>query len=1472
MKNMLGKKTWLIIAIGCIIVASGAMAYTADDLYLSSKNLVTVNMPSKLFSNSQSSLLVLAHDIKGVPSDEKVTVDVILGDETFNLYEGKMDDGGYVKPLFTVPNITGEGKLVVTVGDEKIRKDISIVDIHRILLSTDKPLYQPGQTIHIRMLTYENIDPVASDDIVELSIADPEGNLMAKEFLQPDNEYGITEYDFFLSDQLPMGNYKITARVGGEETQTVVMVEKYVLPKFSIEVEDMKPWYLINESITGAVSCRYFFGKAVEGTVQINASTYLGKWGNVAGVKGKLTNGEFKFTLPPVNYAVTLPVWNQNGIIQLQITVEDTGGHMENETHIIPLANNSLVITTLGDNNIIDTLSKYYVIVRDPCGVAVDNAQVTVFLDGKNMTSKMTNERGIANFSFLFTNQTTLMVEVIKNDVRIVSKHDLTGSRGIKVIPNKENYLAGDDIQCEVYYTGNSTTDWVYYDVIANGFVTTTGRLALSEGKGNFSIIATPDMIPLTQIRAYKIQPDLNVARDTAVIGVISPDTLNVQVYTAQEEYEPHENITLQFKVDDGSHPVVAAMGISIVDKSVFEVSQRFMGLEKLYFELEEEFITPAYEIHEYVFTNTTRILSLGETPYLVDQSSFKTDENMVLSNPDKYLADAQLFKEKSIFVYWMTLLIAFIVCAVVITTYFAGKVFGNTKMFATLATLGLCICGVGMFMVMNQALPSDTEDGMGGDIGLVDRNDGPGGNIFVNITGRWEEDALVKDSILLGNGAQDTSPERVRHFFPETWYWKPLIITDEQGNANITLITPDSITTWNIEAIASTMDAQIGVGNQEIRVFKQFFVEPDIPVAAIRNDEFPLNILVYNYGNTTSTVTVEIEQDEWYDLLSRRKQSLTIHPNSVTGVAFTIRPISVGSHNITITALSNEDSDAIVKQIRIDPDGKAITQIENGELRDNQTVTHIIPLSSERISNSENAFIKIQGGMESVILDGAEGFLNFVSGCGEQSMSLLAIDILAYQNLLKKDGITTDQLFESETMVTQGIQHEFMYLVRDKDGRGIVWFPHEESPHPWLTSWGLLTFQDAKNTGFTIDDKIIPDMQNWLINQQMSDGSYRFPEWGLYETTNPILKMKKVATTAYITRSLLYSGYESDSHIKKSLGYIKENIDEHWNDPYTLALALIVLEDANGERSVQDRICSQLLLLRNEDNGTMYWETENNMYSNTETARFWGMSTYTIETTAYAIMALQKHGGSEGIIKGAVSYLLNHRNQMGGFSSTQDTVVALQALNGQGTGEIEDMRVNIYANNIPVAILDLTDENKDVTYLIDLRPYLSDVATIEITAQGNGSILYQIFSEQYLPWDLVSLEKPRELIINVSYDSTSIKVSDMLWAHVDLMYNGSAESARMVLIDLRAPVGFSFVSTDFSALLGNDTIDNFEIRGRQAVVYIESLARGEWVHFDYQLEANEPIKGTIQGVKAYDMYNPSITAETPPVDITSSS
>ena len=171
------------------------------------------------------------------------------------------------------------------------------------------------------------------------------------------------------------------------------------------------------------------------------------------------------------------------------------------------------------------------------------------------------------------------------------------------------------------------------------------------------------------------------------------------------------------------------------------------------------------------------------------------------------------------------------------------------------------------------------------------------------------------------------------------------------------------------------------------------------------------------------------------------------------------------------------------------------------------------------------------------------------------------------------------------------------------------------------------------------------------------------------------------------------------------------------------------------------------------------------------------------------------------------------------------------------------------------------------MTYIIDLRPYLNETTTVNLKSNGTGSILYQIFFEQYLPWEN-NVEQQKEILLDVTYDATNIEVNDTINASVTLIYNGSADIARMILIDLRAPVGFSFISSDFSTLVKQGIIDNFEIKGSQALVYIESLEKGKVVKFLYHLKANEPIKGVIQGVNAFDMYNTNIKTELPPVEI----
>ncbi|MEE9151197.1 MAG: alpha-2-macroglobulin family protein, partial [Thermoplasmata archaeon] len=1007
-------------------------------------------------------------------------------------------------------------------------------------------------------------------------------------------------------------------------------------------------------------------------------------------------------------------------------------------------------------------------------------------------------------------------------------------------------------------------------------------REILKNGKAGFEIQITPDMSPATTVRVYKIEKDLDVVRDSLVLLVSSPEQLDVNITTDKDIYRPNEELRLYFHVSNATSHVLSAIGISAVDLSVFEVSQRFSGFEDVFWGLEEEFLTPQYQIISYVFDPMPSPLPVegdDEVPKGGDM-----DEIGILSSWPKVQEDAKNVKNEWVDNYWgaiaLLAILGFFGLFALAIKYKAAAVVSIFIMMLLLLTMAAVLYS----SVSPMMAPSGSPGVPPGEKGAEQMDEGGGDDVwFVN--DNWEDDGIWEfdmapladkgsNRTLYGGTGPSHVPTHVRTYFPETWYWNPALITDQDGYAFVTLTTPDSITSWGIDAIASTKDAQIGTGNTEVTVFQEFFVEPDIPVSVIRGDEFPLRVLVYNYENTVSNITVELQDDPWFELLSGKVKSVEVEANGVSSVDFFIKANTVGEHNVTINASSISLEDKIVKKMRIDPDGKRIDNVANGQLDNDQSVSVDIGLDPQRVKNSENAYVKLQGGMEAVTLDGAETFIRFVSGCGEQSMSTLSIDILAFDTVQKMGG-TDEQLFEFETITNQGIQHELTFLLEpeNKIGRGIVWFPSDRDVHPWLTSWGLITFQDAKNAGFNLDDAIITDMQDWLVSQQNHDGSYQFPDWGIYETNNPILKAKKVATTAYITRALLYSGFsESHNAITKSLGYIGSHISEHWDDPYTLSLSLIALEDADGDATLRNDIASRLENLKEEENSTVFWTSDNNMISDGDD--MWGLryssSPRIIEATGYAIMALTKHGGYADTVNKAVNYLLAHRNGLGGFFSTQDTVVAFQALAAIGEIHIEEITVTVEAGGAKIESTVFTDKNKDLTYLIDLRPYLDGSTTVTITTEGDGSILYQVYWSQYIPWDIIGPNEPQKMSLNVNYSTTNITVNDQIEATLRLEYLGEAAKLKMVLVDLRAPVGFSFVEDDLKNLVAIDKISNYEINDREVMVYIQDIYPNQPVLFTYHLLANKPVKGVVQGIHAFDMYNPDLDVELEPIEIVS--
>jgi uncharacterized protein YfaS (alpha-2-macroglobulin family) len=231
------------------------------------------------------------------------------------------------------------------------------------------------------------------------------------------------------------------------------------------------------------------------------------------------------------------------------------------------------------------------------------------------------------------------------------------------------------------------------------------------------------------------------------------------------------------------------------------------------------------------------------------------------------------------------------------------------------------------------------------------------------------------------GDAAGGPAPLRLREYFPETLLWQPALITDENGRATLPIDFADSITTWRLTASASSRLGLLGGTTKPLRVFQDFFVDLDLPIALTQNDEVAFPVAVYNYLKGPQTVKLDLQPEPWFELVDGRglSRSLDLKANEVTSVKFRIRAKNIGHLPLTVKASGTKMSDAIKRSIDVVPDGKKIEQVITDRL--SGTVTQTVAIPDNAIADASRLFVKIYPGVFSQVLEGTEGMLRLPGG-----------------------------------------------------------------------------------------------------------------------------------------------------------------------------------------------------------------------------------------------------------------------------------------------------------------------------------------------------------------------------------------------------------------------------------------------------------------------------------------------------------
>ena len=187
------------------------------------------------------------------------------------------------------------------------------------------------------------------------------------------------------------------------------------------------------------------------------------------------------------------------------------------------------------------------------------------------------------------------------------------------------------------------------------------------------------------------------------------------------------------------------------------------------------------------------------------------------------------------------------------------------------------------------------------------------------------------------------------------------------------------------------------------------------------------------------------------------------------------------------------------------------------------------------------------------------------------------------------------------------------------------------------------------------------------------------------------------------------------------------------WKDPYTAAIVSYALEIAGSDEA--DAAHRKLMAMADKTDGGLSWGSAPPVAAGPETrprdqAPAHPGRSAAVETTGYAALALLERGDMISA-SNAGRWLVNQRNAYGGYGSTQDTVVGLQALTQFAVHASTDvnMSVTLSAGGWKEK-LNINPENADVLHILE-APAGADV---RVTGSGRGQVVVQAVRRFNIP------------------------------------------------------------------------------------------------------------------------------------------
>lgn len=1449
--------------IGYTVSANGKTAYGVRSVfYTLPKYSLMVWAPNRVDAGVSTAARAWVTDLNTGAPVEGVPVSLNGGEPQLT------DLTGQVELTVAIDEIAGsELPFTVTVTPENaapiaVERTIQVVPAGspKMFVSTDKPLYRPGQTMELRtlMLAAKDQTPMANEDVV-FEVLDGKSTKVFREVAKT-NSFGIASMRAPLAKQVNLGQYVVRVTTNEQKVERQVEVSEEKLPAFEVTVSLDEPYFPPGAEVTGTVQARYFFGQPVKDAVvaiAAGSATFNGTTDTV---------GIMPFTLPALPY----------GVSALNLQVTDTAGFAVTKAASALVADPSINVSLVPESSSVPNGTDWslFVLTRGPTGAPV-NASCTV---GSDTTSIETGADGVGKVAMAGGIQGAVSVSCSYEGLEGTAQVASPENDWAKVVArtDKTLYQPGEPITLTV----SGRDGIVFVDRLHRGRIVETREATIENGSVALTFTPEANESGTLQFTAYWLDEEGNLvnAQKTAYVRT---QGAKVSVETSQDSYLPGTDATLTFKVTDESGAGKAsAIGVAIADEAVFALAGATSPTDvQAHFVLDD---VPG-QLHPYALLTdpgdaqdaaAAAMASAGEA---VQTTLFGDNASVVQSRARNLMWDFLNPRAQKVRTDLQTLISSGGInrsnVDQLVSRLHMVDPWGQPFQFEPNVRENWWGDGFELSVVVRSTGPSelaDDWDDWSTTLWMGYLRDDADGDGFQNGAGgpaptssadaSWSTPDSSPSDPNVPETEEPSGPNAPRDDFKETLFVDPAIITDANGEATVTIPLADNITSWRIAMIANSADGLLGGGTGNITVFQDFFVDVDLPKKLTVGDRLHLPIGVYNFSEVDQEITVSVEDSEWFDFLvaGDGSQTVTIPAGESMALPVGIQVTKAGNQAVTINAVGPTMSDGVVRTTAIVPNGQRHDLSQSGPLDNSFDLQMNFPASA--LEGGNDALLKIMGSPSAQMVDGVDALLQVPRGCFEPMMNSTWINGLVLDYLQVTGSDNADLMGTAKANLDDGLQQSVTF---ECTGGGFTWFGDPDPAHPILTAFALMMFEDFD--GLTaVDAQLVSRAQGLLVNTQNGDGSWDTQ----LHTKNQVVPWDTLRTTCVAAWGLGVTDSASTDALSKAFGYIKSQ-DIPASDTYTLSMCANALLALQPDDPATDAAVAELLSRANTD---------------TPDRTFFGSDdpgitlaqgdVITVETTAIAVQALYKMEPPPTMVEGALKWLSEKKSPNGNFMSTQGTIQALRgfvAAAKYGAGDT-NATVTVTAGGQQVFSTQITQDNKDVVHFVSLTNQVTDGGDVDVqvSLSGEGKLLWQLTSQHYTPWGPGSRRTGPAMDIDVVYAPTTLTLAQSTTATLTVTTTGVVSPNDMPMVEFPIPPGFDVDTTALDAQVATDPrVARHETKDGIMLIYLHEVPQEDGpLVMELTLKPRQAMEVTAPASKTYPFYEPGKTSESDPVNL----